>query len=110
MDILIEKVRKLLLKDFIFYISCLIFCFIVSPKQAYCQSFNKSYPPDQAEKYWFELDNDLRFSEEFSIPGYYQEELNRIEYPSISVDNNNNVYVAGRSENCIVVFSRNTKI
>jgi|TARA_B100000959_G_C14996305_1_gene630419 hypothetical protein len=94
LDILIEKVRKLLLKDFIFYISCLIFCFIVSPKQAYGQSFNKSYPPDQAEKYWFELDNDLRFSEEFSIPGYYQEELNRIEYPSISVDNNNNVYVA----------------
>ena len=50
------------------------------------QNIKKNYPPSLETKYWFELENDLVFSEEFHLPGYSQAEYGKLEYPSIVID------------------------
>jgi hypothetical protein len=54
----------------------------------------KKYPPSQDEKYWFELKNDLIFSEEINLPGYSGKEFGKLEYPTIAIDSKKNVYIA----------------
>jgi len=54
----------------------------------------KNYPPGRETQYWFELENDLTFSEEFHLPGYSQAEYGKLEYPSIATDSKRNVYLA----------------
>ncbi len=60
----------------------------------FSQPPQKQYPPSQNDKYWFQQQGDLYFSEELTLPGYSDEELGRLEYPSIAVDSRRNVYVA----------------
>lgn len=54
----------------------------------------KRYPPGGDDPYWFELENDLLFSEEIPLPGYSDAELGKLEYPAIAADGRGRVYVA----------------
>ncbi len=58
------------------------------------ENIRKRYPPSQESKYWFELDNDLYFSEEIHLPHYSEKEFGKIEYPALAVDSKNKVYLA----------------
>jgi len=58
------------------------------------QGISKKYPPGAEGKYWFELNNDLIFSEEFHLPGYEDSEYGKLEYPAIAIDKEQNLYVA----------------
>ncbi len=53
----------------------------------------KRYPP-AADPYWFELNNDLLFSEEIHIEPYNEAQLGKLEYPALAIDGHDNVYVA----------------
>ncbi|NIR50065.1 hypothetical protein GWO43_16295 [candidate division KSB1 bacterium] len=58
------------------------------------EKVEKRYPASHGEKYWFDLRQDLIFSEEFPLPGYEASDYGRVEYPAIAVDSKKNVYVA----------------
>jgi len=54
----------------------------------------KTYYPSHDDDYWFELQNDLQFTEEFTLPGYTADQLGKLEYPTLAIDKQENVYVA----------------
>lgn len=78
--------------DILVFVLILVVLFIsnfLSP-----QNIQKRYPSSPDKKYWFELENDLWFSEEYPLPGYAQNEYGKLEYPALTVDSQKNVYVA----------------
>ena len=62
--------------------------------ELFSQPPQKGYPPSPDDRYWFQLQNDLYFSEEIALPGYDDGESGRLEYPALAVDSRQNVYVA----------------
>jgi len=54
----------------------------------------KRYAPHPRDPYGFELEGDLRFSEEFTLPGYADSTYGKLEYPALAMDSRKNVYVA----------------
>lgn len=54
----------------------------------------KRYLPHPDQPYWFELESDLWFSEEFMLPGYSEPTYGKLEYPALAIDSEKNVYVA----------------